>query len=175
MPTPLFCMKNSIGKSLLTEWGKDHESDHLVDPDAADFITTASWADLAERIDIALREAEQRGRDYRKHVQVMKDQAEHGPFWQEFYKRVLHMKGVIQLLDLEGIEPQWNEAIRIRFRKPTLRAVDPAVMIIYLLGHGSDGIQAAAECHKIIIDLARDVDKDRVFMSPMELMSLTMK
>lgn len=126
----------TTGKELITTWAHQCLGKRLTigeDSETYAGILSTEWKDLMERVDMAIREAKQEGLDYRKSKKLLTDNSEHGPFWQQFYLRgVMEMPGVKEALDLDGVEDQWSEAIRIRFKKPTLRAVDPNELINFL-------------------------------------------
>ena len=149
------------GKELITNWAQQCLGKRLTigeDSETYAGILSTEWKDLMERVDTALREAKQEGLDYRKSKKLLTDNSEHGPFWQQFYLRgVMEMAGVKEALDLNGVEDQWSEAIRIRFKKSILRAVDPNELIKFFDDYRDDICAGAADrCLEIIRDLARD-------------------
>lgn len=152
-------------EAILIEWRvrqEDREENAIK-------ISPTAWADLADKIDLAILEAEQRGRDYRKKVQVLKDTSEWGPFWAEFYRRVFPLPGAAEIFGWDGIEAQWNEVIRIKFKSPTLRAVSPETVLDYLRGVAAFDGQIWAiikEMETIVDDLAKPQGP---YVSPFEM------
>lgn len=163
--------KLTEGEQVLQDWAKEYlNSEISLLNDLSIAPTARPWQALAVRITEAIRAAEQRGRDYRQKIKHIGETAEHGPFWEQFYLRVLDMPGVRESLDIgPGTECAWNEIIRVRFGKAKLRSVDPSEIIayfenqaVYLNAPGFETYKdkvvemkaAAQECRQIIIDLA---------------------
>lgn len=124
------------GKQIIRLWAKEclHKRDDSKLPlDDGHYagILTPEWQALVDRVDIALREARQEGLDFRKQKKMFSEESEFGPFWQQFYLNGgLEKPGLAEAFDCTKDDPmwlnQWNEVIRIKLKKPVLRAVDPA-------------------------------------------------
>lgn len=120
-------------KQLIRQWAEECLGKRLtLDLSSERYagILPAEWQNLIERIDSALREAEQQGRDYKKQVKLMADESEFGPFWSEFYKRGgVELKMLAECFGQDSNDSfwlnSWNECIRISCHKPVLRAVAP--------------------------------------------------
>lgn len=122
-----------IAKQILGAWGRECLGRRLtidVGDDTYASILLEEWNELIVRIDVALREARQEGLDFKKQKKLLNEEYEFGPFWSKFYLNGgLDLPGLAEAFDCTRDEPtwlnQWNEVIRIAFKKPTLRAVDP--------------------------------------------------
>jgi hypothetical protein len=153
------------GKEIIRLWAEEclqkREDGKLpFDPDSGHYagILTPEWQCLLDRIESALREAKQEGLEYRKHLKILEQESEFGPFWQKFYlDGVVGMSGVAQQFGCHSKEElwinQWNEVIRIHFKKPLLRAVDPELILDLFTRH--DMIEAFTACKNIIAALAQ--------------------
>jgi len=132
------------GKQIIRQWAEEslrkREDGRLpLDPDSGHYagILSIEWQALVDRIDTALRETKQDGLDYRKQNKLLSEESEFGPFWSEFYKKGgPELPGLPQafscLPDEHVWVNQWNEVIRVSFKKPTLRAVDPGDFLFSL-------------------------------------------
>lgn len=123
------------GREILIKWVNDFYHITLDTPYKGGTVETVMLTEpdhigLMAMIDEALREARQEGIDGKNQNTVMKDAGEHGPYWKEFYlKGCLDLPGVAEAFECKRDEQfwrtQWQEVIRVKFGKPTLRAVDP--------------------------------------------------
>lgn len=125
----------NTGKNIIRLWAKEclqKREDGKLPFDDGHYagILTPEWQSLVDRVDIALRDARQEGLDFRKQKKLLNEESEFGPFWQQFYLNGgLEKPGLAEAFDCTRDDPvwlnQWNEIIRVGFRKPTLRAVAP--------------------------------------------------
>jgi hypothetical protein len=128
---------NRTGKQILNDWatrclGKRESTDLTAFGYRA--VRGVEWEELVAEIDEALRESRQNGLDHKKQHKLLGDEAEYGLFWQRFYLRGgTELYGLAEAFDCSRDEPiwrdRWNEVIRIGFKKPTLRAVDPTEFV----------------------------------------------
>lgn len=127
------------GKEILFKWLQDYYA-LKADSTYRDGTIVPTWfaepahIGLEGLIDEALREARQEGIDGKKQNTVMKDAGEHGPYWKEFFlKGCLDLPGVAEAFNCKREESiwrdQWQEMIRVGFKKLTLRSVDPIEFI----------------------------------------------
>lgn len=128
-------------------------------------ILPAEWQELISQVDMGLREARQEGLDFRKQKKMLSEESEFGPFWQQFYLNGgLEKPGLAEAFDCTRDDPtwlnQWNEIIRVGFRKPTLRAVAPCDFLDSLKsGMQENDWLILEEFFKAIVNgLARDIE-----------------
>lgn len=153
------------GKQIINDWGHQYLSVRkTISLDQGSFggITDAEWRNLIDRIDVALREARQEGLDHRKSKKLLSEDQEFGPFWQRFYVRgCLNASGLAEAFNCKANEDiwldQWNEVIRVGFKKPSLRAVDPFDFLesVKLVMDQSDYLNLKSRFDEIVADLAK--------------------
>lgn len=155
----------TTGKQIINDWAHQRLSARLtiaLESTAYAGVIEEEWRNLMERIDVALREARQEGLDHRKSKKLLNEDQEFGPFWQRFYVRgCLDASGLAEVFNCKGNEDiwldQWNEVIRVGFKKPSLRAVDPFDFLesVKLVMDQSDYLNLKSRFDEIVADLAK--------------------
>lgn len=160
----------NTGKNIIRLWAKEclHKRDDgklPLDDGHYAGILTPEWQTLVDRVDIALREARQEGLDFRKQKKLLNEESEFGFFWKQFYLNGgLDKPGLAEAFNCTKDDPawlnQWNEIIRVGFRKPTLRAVAPCDFLesMKCAMDEQDWLILEEFCKSIVNGLAREIE-----------------
>lgn len=170
----------TTGKQIVNDWAHQCLSARLtiaLESTAYAGVIEEEWRNLMERIDVALREARQEGLDHRKSKKLLNEDQEFGPFWKQFYLQgCLQVSGLAEAFDCKSSEEiwldQWNEIIRVGFKKPLLRAVDPFDFLESMKSAmcESDWLNLKSIFDRIVVNMAKsDEPSDGPSWSPARL------